>query len=99
MPNSYFSFPYVATYFANPSYCTDAISQCSVNYLACTAQLGGGQGGGRNPVTIVVPGGGGTTVGGDGSAIGIASAASICKIDPLSANQSSLPLLTPSVPV
>ncbi|KAK3906224.1 hypothetical protein C8A05DRAFT_40960 [Staphylotrichum tortipilum] len=79
VPNAYFSFPYVATYFANPGSCSAAISQCSVNYLACTAQLGGGgDGGGRNPVTVVVPGGGGTTVGGGGTAYGIASAASIC---------------------
>lgn len=97
VPNPYFSFPYVATYFANAGYCSAAISQCSVNYLACTAQLGGGDGGGRNPVTVVVPGGGGTTVGGGGTAYGIASAASICKRDRLThpaAVVACYPLLT-----
>ncbi|KAL2255990.1 hypothetical protein VTK26DRAFT_2381 [Humicola hyalothermophila] len=79
VPNPYFSFPYVATYFANRDHCSAAISQCSSNYEACTAQLGGGQDGGGYAVTIVVPGGGGTTVAAAaGGAVGAASATSIC---------------------
>lgn len=85
VPNAYFSFPFVATYFANPNHCSAAVSQCSANYAACTAQLGGGGqggggGGGGYAVTIVVPGGGGTTVtAAAGASVGPASATSICK--------------------
>jgi hypothetical protein len=46
VPNVYFSFPYIATYFANPGYCSAAVSQCSANYAACTSQLGGSGGAG-----------------------------------------------------
>ncbi|KAK3310308.1 uncharacterized protein B0T15DRAFT_32653 [Chaetomium strumarium] len=77
--NPYFSFPYIATYFANPGYCSAAVSQCSANYAACTSQLGGPSAGGGYAVTIVVPGGGGTTVTAGASAtVGVASATSIC---------------------
>jgi len=79
VPNAYFSFPYAATYFANPGYCSAAVSQCSANYAACTAQLGGQGGGGAGyAVTIVVPGGGGTTVAGAGVTYAASSASSIC---------------------
>ncbi|KAL2137063.1 hypothetical protein VTI74DRAFT_9669 [Chaetomium olivicolor] len=79
VPNAYFSFPYIATYFANPGHCSAAISQCNANYAACTSQLGGQGGlGGGYAVTIVVPGGGGTTVAGRGVTVGLASATSIC---------------------
>ncbi|KAK4239452.1 hypothetical protein C8A03DRAFT_14149 [Achaetomium macrosporum] len=77
--NPYFSFPYIATYFANPGYCSAAVSQCSANYAACTSQLGGPGAGAGYAVTIVVPGGGGTTVTAGASAtVGAASATSIC---------------------
>ncbi|KAG7292303.1 hypothetical protein NEMBOFW57_002338 [Staphylotrichum longicolle] len=78
VPNAYFSFPYAATYFANPGYCSAAVSQCSANYAACTAQLGGQGGGAGYAVTIVVPGGGGTTVAGAGVTYAASSASSIC---------------------
>lgn len=85
VPNAYFSFPYVATYFANGGFCSAAVSQCSANYEACTEHLGGqgggGGGGGGYAVTIVVPGGGGTTVtAAAGATYDAASATSICKI-------------------
>jgi hypothetical protein len=80
VPNVYFSFPYVATYFANPGYCSAAVSQCSANYAACTSQLGG-SGGAGYAVTIVVPGGGGTTVtAGGGISVAPAAATTICTI-------------------
>ncbi|KAK4224605.1 hypothetical protein QBC38DRAFT_14432 [Podospora fimiseda] len=79
--NPYFSFPFIATYFANREDCSRAVNQCSANNAACTSHLqglGGGVGGGY-AVTIAVPGGGGTTV---TAAAGItydpASATSIC---------------------
>ncbi|KAL2020176.1 hypothetical protein VTK56DRAFT_8700 [Thermocarpiscus australiensis] len=79
VPNSYFSFPYIATSFANQGYCSAAVSQCSANYAACTAQLGGQGSSGGYAVTIVVPGGRGTTVtGGGGVTVNAASATSIC---------------------
>lgn len=90
MPNSYFSFPYVATSFPNAGACSAAVSQCSRNFDTCSSELasgrdgGGGGGGGNYGVTIVVPGGGGTTVapgnggGGGGDPLGSASATSIC---------------------
>ncbi|KAK0730586.1 hypothetical protein B0H67DRAFT_639070 [Lasiosphaeris hirsuta] len=78
VPNVYFSFPYVATYFANPSACSQAVSQCSANFAACTTQLGG-QVGGNFGVTIIVPGGSGTTITGNaGVSVPAASATSIC---------------------
>ncbi|KAJ4295772.1 hypothetical protein N0V88_004474 [Collariella sp. IMI 366227] len=40
VPNAFFSFPYIATSFANAAHCSAAVSQCSANYAACTAQLG-----------------------------------------------------------
>ncbi|KAK3695195.1 hypothetical protein B0T22DRAFT_97097 [Podospora appendiculata] len=77
VPNVYFSFPYVATYFPDAGYCSAAISQCSANFGACTSELGGQAGSGG--ITIVVPGGGGTTVtGGAQFSLGVASATSIC---------------------
>lgn len=81
VPNVYFSFPYIATYFANPGFCSAAVSQCSANYAACTDHLGGaGQVGGGFGVTIVVPGGGGTTItAGAGTTVDVARATSICK--------------------
>ncbi|KAK4131977.1 hypothetical protein BT67DRAFT_451469 [Trichocladium antarcticum] len=84
VPNAYFSFPYIATYFAHSGFCSAAVSQCSANHAACTAQLGGQDGpAGGHAVTIVVPGGGGTTVtagagAGAGAGVGAASATSIC---------------------
>ena len=83
VPNVYFSFPYIATYFANPGHCSAALSQCSANHAACITRLGGGGGGvgGELGVTIVVPGGGGTTIAaGGGVTYAAASATSICKI-------------------
>jgi hypothetical protein len=85
VPNVYFSFPYIATYFANPGHCSAALSQCSANHAACITRLGGGDGGvgGEFGVTIVVPGGGGTTIAaGGGVTYAAASATSICKIPP-----------------
>ncbi|EAQ90800.1 hypothetical protein CHGG_02735 [Chaetomium globosum CBS 148.51] len=59
VPNVFFSFPYVATYFANPGHCSAAISQCNANHAACTSQLAGQDGSGAGyAVTVVVPGGG-----------------------------------------
>ncbi|KAH6854384.1 hypothetical protein B0I37DRAFT_28875 [Chaetomium sp. MPI-CAGE-AT-0009] len=80
VPNVFFSFPYVATYFANPGHCSAAISQCSANHAACTSQLAGQNGlGGGFAVTVVVPGGGGTTVAaGGGLSVDAAAATSIC---------------------
>ncbi|KAM7192007.1 hypothetical protein V8F33_008585 [Rhypophila sp. PSN 637] len=76
VPNPYFSFPYVATYFDNPGDCSAAVSQCSANYGVCTSQMGGQ---GDFVVTIEVPGGGGTTFTGGGQAnVGPVSATSIC---------------------
>jgi hypothetical protein len=81
VPNVFFSFPYVATYFANPGHCSAAISQCNANHAACTSQLAEQDGaGGGYAVTVVVPGGGGTTVtAGGGISVGAAAATSICK--------------------
>jgi len=78
--NPYFSFPFVATSFAGPGACYQAINQCSDNYGACTAQLGGQSGAGFQ-VTVVVPDGsaGRTVVGGMGVTLPVASATSICK--------------------
>ncbi|KAK3989208.1 hypothetical protein QBC44DRAFT_328207 [Cladorrhinum sp. PSN332] len=78
--NPYFSFPFIATYFANQDDCSQAVRQCSANNAACTSQLQGqGGAGGGYAVTIAVPGGGGTTV---TAAAGVtyepASATSIC---------------------
>ncbi|KAL2154102.1 hypothetical protein VTH82DRAFT_2778 [Thermothelomyces myriococcoides] len=81
VPNEFFSFPYIATYFANPGHCSAAVSQCNSNYEACTSQLGrlGGSGDGGFAVTVVVPGGGGTTVtAAAGISVDAASATSIC---------------------
>ncbi|KAK4128308.1 hypothetical protein N657DRAFT_13628 [Parathielavia appendiculata] len=76
--NVYFSFPYIATSFANPGHCSAAVSQCSANHAACTSQLGG-FGSAGYAVTIVVPGGGGTTVtAGGGISVAPTAATSIC---------------------
>ncbi|KAK4105974.1 hypothetical protein N658DRAFT_2390 [Parathielavia hyrcaniae] len=76
--NVYFTFPYIATSFANPGHCSAAVSQCSANHAACASQLGG-SGGAGYAVTIVVPGGGGTTVtAGAGISVAPAAATSIC---------------------
>lgn len=56
--NPYFSFPYIVTSFSNAAACSRAVSQCSANYAACTANLEGVGGG----VTVVV--GGSTTISG-----------------------------------
>lgn len=61
VPNAYaFSFPYIATVFANPGACSAAASQCAANAAACTSQLqgqaGAVAGGGSYGVTIAVPG-------------------------------------------
>lgn len=76
MPNSYFSFPYAVTSFDNSAACASAVTACSENFDACTANLGGGSQGGFG-VTIEVPGGGGVTVGGSVQSLG-PSATSIC---------------------
>ncbi|KAL2168459.1 hypothetical protein VTG60DRAFT_7261 [Thermothelomyces hinnuleus] len=81
VPNEFFSFPYVATSFANPGHCSAAVMQCSSNYAACTSQLArvGGSGDGGYAVTVVVPGGGGTTVtAAAGISVDAAAATSIC---------------------
>lgn len=73
--NQFFSFPYIATSFSNAGACSKAVSQCSVNYAACTAGLEGA--GGSGGVTVVV--GGSTTVGGSAAATyATSSATSIC---------------------
>ncbi|KAM4059326.1 hypothetical protein HRG_007816 [Hirsutella rhossiliensis] len=74
VPNSYFSFPYAATTFANSASCASAVAACSSNYGVCVAGL---QRNGGYAVTINVPGGGGTTVGGMQGDLG-ASATPIC---------------------
>lgn len=56
--NQFFSFPYIVTSFSNAAACSRAVSQCSANYAACTADLEGVGGG----VTVVV--GGSTTISG-----------------------------------
>lgn len=73
VPNSYFSFPYAPTSFANSASCASATKGCSENYDACLTNLGGS----GFAVTVDVPGGGGTTVNGDGRNLG-SSATSIC---------------------
>ncbi|KAI1386942.1 uncharacterized protein F4822DRAFT_411666 [Hypoxylon trugodes] len=75
--NTYFSFPYIPTSFANSVACTSAVDECSRNYGACVSDLGGNAG--VYGVTIVVPGGGGTTVAAtQGTGIPSASATSVC---------------------
>lgn len=79
VPNAYFSFPYIATSFSNAGACSRAVSQCSANYAACTADLAGGAGG---AVTVVVPAGNGgtTTIGANaGTTLPTASATSVCQ--------------------
>ncbi|KAK3383903.1 hypothetical protein B0T24DRAFT_673725 [Lasiosphaeria ovina] len=79
VPNPYFSFPYIATSFAGPADCSAAVSECSVNWAVCTAQLEGQAGSAPFGVTIVVPGGGGVTVGGGaGVTYPTPTATSIC---------------------
>ncbi|KAL2157428.1 hypothetical protein VTH06DRAFT_6120 [Thermothelomyces fergusii] len=81
VPNEFFSFPYIATYFPNPGYCSAAVMQCSSNYAACTSQLArvGFVGDGGYAVTVVVPGGGGVTVtAAAGISVDAAAATSIC---------------------
>lgn len=73
VPNSFYSFPYVPTSFANSALCASATKTCSKVYDACVTSLwGGGHG-----VTIIVSEGGGTTVKGDVLSYG-PSATSIC---------------------
>ncbi|CAN8099059.1 unnamed protein product [Discula destructiva] len=74
--NPYFSFPYIVTSFSNAGACSRAVSQCSVNYAACTAALEGVTGGGG--VTVVV--GGSTTIGGGAAAVTYptSTATSVC---------------------
>ncbi|KAL1866981.1 hypothetical protein VTK73DRAFT_4420 [Phialemonium thermophilum] len=87
--NTYFSFPYVATSFANQQACSSAVSQCSRNYEVCTSQLeapsGGSGGGGGFGVTVVVPGGstvvgngGGGNNNNAGAGLPTATATSVC---------------------
>lgn len=83
MPNSYFSFPYLAsTSFPNAAACTSAASACAADYAACTADLGSGSGSSASAygVTIVVPGGGGITVAPTQAAgsLGAAAVSSVC---------------------
>ncbi|KAI4870467.1 hypothetical protein F4820DRAFT_257410 [Hypoxylon rubiginosum] len=76
--NTYFSFPYIQTSFANSVACSSALSQCSSNYQACVSGLGGGNGEVWG-VTIVVPGGGGTTIAATaGTGLPSATATSVC---------------------
>lgn len=71
--NTYFSFPYIVTSFSNAAACTRAVSQCSANYAACTADLEGS----GNGVTVVV--GGSTTVTNSGTATyATSTATSVC---------------------
>ncbi|KAI1476176.1 hypothetical protein F4774DRAFT_394404 [Daldinia eschscholtzii] len=75
--NTYFSFPYIPTSFANSVACTSALNQCSKNYASCVSGLGGGSA--AYGVTIVVPGGGGTTVDAtQATGLPAASATSVC---------------------
>ncbi|RKU45247.1 hypothetical protein DL546_003270 [Coniochaeta pulveracea] len=79
VPNTYFSFPYAVTSFADAGQCSSAVSACSANYAACTSQLAGGNNNGAGGVTVVV--GGSTTVAGAGQAgvtLPTASASSVC---------------------
>lgn len=80
VPNAYFSFPYIATSFSNAGACSRAVSQCTANYAACTADLEGAAGG---AVTVVVPAGNGgtTTIGANagGNTLPTASATSVCQ--------------------
>ena len=62
VPNSFFPYPFMATSFANSAACLSAVSQCGVNYAACTSDLEGSDAANGYGVTIVVPGGGGVTV-------------------------------------
>ncbi len=80
VPNTFFSFPYITTVFANGAACQAAVSQCSQNYAACAADLQGGANAGPGyAVTIVVPGGGGTTVAPTvASALSPESASAVC---------------------
>lgn len=73
VPNSYFSFPYAPTTFANSASCASATKGCSENYDSCLTNLGGS----GFAVTVNVPGGGGTTVNGNNQNLGT-SATSIC---------------------
>ncbi|KAI0899380.1 hypothetical protein F4806DRAFT_452544 [Annulohypoxylon nitens] len=76
--NTYFTFPYIPTSFANSVACTSALNQCSSNYQACVSDLAGSAGGVYG-VTIVVPGGGGTTIAAtQGTALPSATATSVC---------------------
>lgn len=73
--NQYFSFPYIVTSFSNAGACSRAVSQCSANYAACTADLEGA--GGAGGVTVVV--GGSTTISGSAATTFPASTAtSVC---------------------
>lgn len=79
VPNTYFTFPYIATVFVDSNDCSAAVTQCSANYAACNAQLQGHAGGAGYAVTIIVPGGGGTTVApGAGVTYDAGRASSIC---------------------
>lgn len=78
VPNAYFSYPYAFTSFAHAGQCSQAVSQCSVNYDACTWHMGGGGQAGGGGVTIVVGGNSETVVGGVGATFAPASASSIC---------------------
>lgn len=72
--NGYFSFPYIVTSFSNAAACSRAVSQCSANYAACTADL---EGAGGNGVTVVV--GGSTTVTNSGTTTyALPTATSVC---------------------
>ncbi|KAI0828394.1 hypothetical protein F5Y06DRAFT_224677 [Hypoxylon sp. FL0890] len=76
--NTYFSFPYIPTSFANSVACTSALNQCASNYQACVTDLAA-TAGAVYGVTIVVPGGGGTTVAAtQGTALPAATATSVC---------------------
>lgn len=71
--NQYFNFPYIVTSFSNAAACSRAVSQCSANYAACTADLEGAGGG----VTIVV--GGSTTISGSAATtFPTSTATSVC---------------------
>ncbi|KAI2616564.1 hypothetical protein GGR54DRAFT_231340 [Hypoxylon sp. NC1633] len=76
--NTYFSFPYIQTSFANSVACSSALSQCSRNYQACVSDLAVAGGAGYG-VTVVVPGGGGVTVAAtQATGLPSATATSVC---------------------
>lgn len=71
--NAFFPFPYIPTTYINSAACMTAYSACQTNYALCTQDVGGG----GFAVTVSAPGGG-ITVAPTITALGAASATSIC---------------------